>query len=48
LSQAGVIQSEGGVTGQQPPDRAALVEQTLKRGFPLMVFPPALEAFFQQ
>ncbi len=47
MSQAGVIQS-GGVTGQQPPDRAALVEQTLERGFPLMVFPPALEGFFQQ
>ena len=36
------------MTGQQPPDRAALVEQTLERGFPLMVFPPALESFFQQ
>lgn len=47
MSQAGVIQSDG-VTGQQPPDRAALVEQTLERGFPLMIFPPALEAFFQQ
>lgn len=45
--QAGVIQSDG-VTGQQVPDRAALVEQTLERGFALMVFPPALEAFFQQ
>ena len=47
LSQAGVIQSDG-VTGQQAPDRAALVEQTLERGFPLMIFPPPLEAFFQQ
>lgn len=47
LSQAGVIQS-GDLAGQQVPDRAALVEQTLERGFPLMVFPPALEAFFQQ
>jgi diguanylate cyclase (GGDEF)-like protein len=36
------------VTGHQPPDRGALVEQTLEQGFPLMVFPPALEAFFQQ
>jgi len=41
------MQSDG-VEGHKAPDRAALVEQTLERGFPLMIFPPALEAFFQQ
>jgi len=49
LSQVGVIHSQSGaVTGHQPPDRGALVEHALERGFPLMVFPPALEAYFQQ
>jgi len=41
------MQSED-VTGQGAPDRAALVEQTLASGFSLMVFPPALEAFFRR
>ncbi len=47
MPQAGVILSVD-VSGPQAPDRAALVEQTLERGFPLMVFPPSLEAFFRQ
>ena len=47
VSQAGVVQGDR-VAGQAAPDHAALVEQSLARGFPLMVFPPALEASFQR